>query len=72
MSNVELPIADCDLKVTVGADGVWLHFGRYAAIQVHNVLGQGYGVIPDKVNEWCIARQKQATLKIERSQGGPG
>lgn len=57
---VELPIEQCDLKVRVGRDGVWLEFGKNAAIHVHNTLGQHGGIVASAVNQWCIARQEQA------------
>lgn len=59
-TNIKLPIQDCDLEVRVGRDGVWLHFGKNAAIHVHNQLGGGHGIIESQINKWCIERQKQA------------
>lgn len=59
-TNIELPIQDCDLKVRVGLDGVWLHFGNNAAIHVHNSLGGGRGIVESQIDKWCIARQEQA------------
>lgn len=59
-TNIKLPIEACDLEVRVGIDGVWLHFGKYAAIHVHNTLGGGHGVIENQIDKWCIARQQQA------------
>ena len=60
---IELPITECDLKVQVGTDGVWLHFGQYAAIHVHNTLGQTGVVIGGNINKWCLAREEQANAK---------
>lgn len=57
---VELPIEQCDLKVRVGRDGVWLEFGANAAIHVHNTLGQHGDIVARAVNRWCVARQEQA------------
>ena len=59
-TNTQLPIQDCDLEVRVGRDGVWLHFGNYAAIHVHNTLGGGHGIIQKQIDEWCVSRQEQA------------
>lgn len=59
-TSIEIPIKDCDLKVSVGRDGVWLHFGDNAMIHVHNVLGSGRGIIESNIDKWCLERQKQA------------
>ena len=56
----QLPIEQCDLTVRVGRDGVWLHFGKNAAIHVHNTLGQGGGICATQINHWCLDRQAQA------------
>lgn len=56
----ELPIQDCDLTVSVGRDGVWLHFGAYSAIHVSNTLCERPGVIGKNIAEWCVAREEQA------------
>jgi hypothetical protein len=66
---VELPIEHCDLKVRVGRDGVWLEFGRNAAIHVHNSLGERGGIVAHAVNQWCIARQAQAEALREADAG---
>lgn len=60
---IELPINECDIKVRVGRDGVWLEFGKYAAIHVHNTLGHTGSIIARNINEWCVARQEQADAK---------
>lgn len=65
---VNLPIDRCELSVSVGDEGVWLHFGKYATIHVHNVLGKGDGIIQRRINEWCIKRQAEAITERERGQ----
>lgn len=60
---VELPINECDLKVRVGRDGVWLEFGPYATIHVHNTLGQSGHIVAHNINKWCLARQEQANAQ---------
>ncbi len=67
--NIKLPIQDCDLEVRVGRDGVWLHFGKYAVIQVHNVLGGGHGIVEKQIDKWCIDRQNQATPEPRTGAG---
>jgi hypothetical protein len=59
-NSIELPIQDCDLKVMVGTDGVWLHFGNYTMIHVHNKLGGSHGIIESHIDKWCVDRQNQA------------
>lgn len=58
--SVELPIENCDLKVKVGTDGVWLHFGEYVCVHVANSLGGGTTVINSQLRKWILARQDQA------------
>jgi hypothetical protein len=57
---LELPIQDCDIKVTVGRDGVWLHLGPYAMFHVANTLGQDGHIIGGNVRKWVLAREEQA------------
>ena len=69
----ELPIQDCDLTVTVGTDGVWLHFGAYSAIHVSNTLGGRQGVIGGNISRWCIEREEQAKqIRADNGQFGVG
>jgi hypothetical protein len=48
--------------VTVGRDGVWLHFGKYSVIHVQNVLGSkiGSNIICDQISNWVMDREDQA------------
>ena len=70
-TNTELPIQDCDISIRVGRDGVWLHFGDYAAIHVHNTLGDKSGIMAAQINKWCIDRQEQAKqIDNDNSQFG--
>lgn len=58
--SIELPIQECDIKITVGRDGVWLHIGEYSMHHVMNTLGGDGHVIGGNVAKWCLARQEQA------------
>lgn len=58
--SVELPIQDCDIKITVGRDGVWLHLGKYTGFHVANSLGQGSSIISSQLSKWIVERQEQA------------
>lgn len=69
----ELPIKDCDLAVTVGSDGVWLHFGAYAAIHVANTLCERQGVFYANIAKWCVSREEQAKqIRADNGQFGVG
>ena len=71
--SIDLPITDCDITITVGRDGVWLHFGQYTTIHVHNTLGQDGSIISKNINKWCIERQAQAQqIRDDNGQFGVG
>lgn len=60
--SIELPIQECDLRVTVGRDGVWLHFGKYTCIHVHNKFHETGHIIAGQIGIWCKEREEQAQL----------
>lgn len=67
--SVELPIQSCDVRVTVGRDGVWLHLGEHTMFHVASTLGNTGGVIGSNVNKWVIARQQQAQPEPRTAAG---
>lgn len=64
--SVEIPIGDCELSVTCGSDGVWLHFGNYTMIHVANHFGKGTGAIPGNIRRWCADREEAAAVIKEQ------
>ena len=69
----ELPIQDCDIKINVGRDGVWLMLGPYTCFHVMNTLGRNGRVIENQVAKWCIEREEQAKqVRIDNGQFGVG
>jgi hypothetical protein len=73
MNAIELPIAECEISVSCGRDGTWLHFrastGKSAAINVDALVKDGnYGIIKRAITDWCADRQSDAK-KIAEDNG---
>ena len=73
--STEIPLDDCNLSISCGRDGTWLHFdaasGKSAAINV-DLMDHGH-IIGAALRDWCADRQKQAEqIRADNGQFGVG
>ena len=74
----DIPLPECELRVTCGRDGVWLHLlassGKAAALHFNSISAAGgTGVIAAAIRDWCTDRQKQTEqIRADNGQFGVG
>jgi hypothetical protein len=60
---IPIPPEDAGITISVGRDGVWLHFksamGLHASFNINSLKG-GAGVTSAALAQWCLDRQEQA------------
>lgn len=76
--STNLQIEDCNIWVSCGRDGTWLHFEAVnapsVAINVEN-LGETHSgsIIKSGLRGWCADRQKEAEqIRADNGQFGVG
>lgn len=76
--STNLSIADCNVWISCGRDGTWLHFeasnAPSVAINIENLAENHHGsIIRRGLRGWCDDRQKDAgQIRADHGQFGVG